>query len=59
MNQHVIERVRGVWLLAAQKPINSPGWQKGKCALFYMPATAESGVVDGCPKPLPSRTSKG
>ena len=30
----------GVWLLTTQKPINSPGWQKGKFALFQMLATA-------------------
>ena len=27
-----------VWLLAAQKAINRPGWRKGKFALFHMPA---------------------
>ena len=32
------ERCR-VWLLAAQKPIYRPGWQKGKFALFQMPVT--------------------
>ena len=33
----------GVWLLATQKPINRPGWWKGKFALFPMsaPATGE------------------
>ena len=32
-----------VWLLATQKPLNRPGWWKGKFALFQMsaPATGE------------------
>ena len=29
----------GVWLLTAQKPIQRPGWRKGKFAFFWMPAT--------------------
>ena len=29
----------GVQLLTAQKPIERPGWWKGKFALFWMPAT--------------------
>ena len=29
----------GVQLLAAQKPVNRPGWWKEKFALFQMPAT--------------------
>ena len=33
----------GVQLLTAQKPINRPGWWKGKCALFQMPATKGEG----------------
>ena len=28
----------GVWLLTSQKPINRPGWWKGKFAFFQMPA---------------------
>ena len=40
----------GVWLLAAQKPINSPGWWKGKFALFQMLATGGGKVVNICSK---------
>ena len=35
----LLTKLRGVWLLAAQKPINSPGWWKVKFALFQMLAT--------------------
>jgi len=35
--------VWGVWLLAAQKPANRPGWQKGKFGLFQMLATGGDG----------------
>ena len=37
------ERVCGFWLLAAQKPINRPGWWKEKFALFQMLATEAGG----------------
>ena len=42
----------GVWLLAAPKPVNRPGWWKGKFALFQMPATWGQDKVfrDICPK---------
>ena len=33
----------GVWLLAAQKPINRLDWWKGKFDLFQMPATGGEG----------------
>ena len=36
-------------LPAAQTPINSPGWWKGKFALFQMPATGGERVADICP----------
>ena len=37
---------------AAQKPINRPGWWKGKLALFQMPATEGGGErgLDICPR---------
>ena len=35
---HVTERC-GYWLLAAQQPINRPGWWKGKFTLFQIWAT--------------------
>ena len=37
------KRVYGFWLLAAQKPINRPGWWKEKFALFQTPATDAGG----------------
>ena len=37
----------GVRLLAPQKPINRPGWWKGKFALFQMPATGNGVDSDG------------
>ena len=43
----------GLWLLAAQKSVNRPGWWKKKFALFQMLATGAGGVVvvaDICPK---------
>ena len=40
----------GVRLLAPQKPINKPGWWKGKFALFQMPASGVGRVADICPK---------
>ena len=40
----------GVWLLAAQKPVNRPGWWKGKFALFQMLATGGGSVADICRK---------
>ena len=36
----------GVWLLAAQKPANRPGWWKGKFGLFQMLATGVGGGDD-------------
>jgi len=39
-----------VWLLAARKSVNRPGWWKGKFALFHMLATAEERVADVCSK---------
>ena len=42
--QTVSERyVCGVRLLTAQKPVNRPGWWKGKFALFQMLATVGEG----------------
>ena len=38
----------GVRLLAAQKPVNRPGWWKG--ALFQMPAIGWGKMADICPK---------
>ena len=35
--------VWGVWRLPAQKPINRPGWWKGKFALFQMLTTGGAG----------------
>ena len=35
----------GVWLLTAQKSIKSPGWWKGKFALFWRPTTREEGGI--------------
>jgi len=35
-------------LLAAQKPIDIPGWWEGKLALFQMPATGGGRVADIC-----------
>jgi len=40
----------GVWLLAAQKPINRPGWWKGKFALFQNKVGAWEVKVRICPK---------
>ena len=42
-------RVCELCLLAAQKPINSPGWWEGKLALFQMPATGGGRAADICP----------
>ena len=44
-----------VQLLAAQKPINKPGWWKGKFAIIQKPATGEGSgerVADVCPPAL-------
>ena len=41
----VTESLCGVWLLAAQKPINRPGWWKGKVALFQMPVMRRGRVL--------------
>ena len=38
-----------VLLFSTQKPINRPGWWKGKSALFHMLATGGETVVDICP----------
>lgn len=41
-----------VWLLPFQKPIQRPGWWKGKFASFWMPAITGEG---GCsPHPTPT-----
>jgi len=45
----------GVKLLAAQKPINKPGWWKGKIAIIQKPATGGGSgarVADVCPPAL-------
>ena len=39
----ITKRGGGVWLLAALKPINRPGWWKGKLALFQMSETGGRG----------------
>ena len=44
----VTKRVCEVQLLTAQRPINRPGWWKGRFGLFQMLATG--GRVDVCPK---------
>ena len=36
----IINKRYSVQLLTTQKPLNRPGWWKGKFALFQMPATA-------------------
>ena len=33
----------GLWLLAAQKSVNRPGWWKAKLVLFQLPATGGEG----------------
>ena len=41
----------GSGCFCAQKPVNRPGWWKGKFALFQTPATGGGKVVaDFCPK---------
>ena len=46
----------GVWLLAAQKPINRQAWWKGKFALFWRPEIWERGQtpVQRLTPPLPT-----
>ena len=39
----LLKGMQGVRLLAAQKPVNRPGWWKGKFALFQMPDTGGGG----------------
>ena len=48
-----------VWLLTAHKPINRPGWWKGKFALFQTPATARGGGVGGSGGTVGGHVSKG
>ena len=40
----------GVWPLAAQKPVERPGWWKGKFASFWMPANGDRGRRYTCAK---------
>ena len=57
----VIMLLKGVWvrLLAAQKPINRPGWWKGKFALFQMLATGAGGrMADISPKACPTHAER-
>ena len=39
----VLPKEEGVWLLATLKPINRPGWWKGKFALFQRSAAGGRG----------------
>ena len=56
---NVTERSMWTQLLAAQKPINRPGWWKGKFALFQMLATGAGGrMADISPKACPTRAEK-
>ena len=56
---NVTERSVWVRLLAAQKPINRPGWWKGKFALFQMLATWAGGrMADISPKACPTHAEK-
>ena len=51
--------LKGIQLLAAQKPINRPGWWEGKFALFQMLTTQGEGghLSKGWLPPLPLATS--
>ena len=52
---------RSVWvrLLAAQKPINRPGWWKGRFALLQMLATEAGGCLSKGPHPHPDKQEAG
>ena len=43
----------GVRLLGAQKPVNRPGWWKGKFAFLQVPATVRGGWWTSVRRPTP------
>ena len=51
----VTERSVWVWLIAAQKLINRPGWWKGRFALFQTLATEAGGCLSKGPLPHPDK----